>query len=73
MKSKKAKRNEEGWVKRTTINEPKLSEIVGEYERLGFEVLLEPVNLDECAECGKICYGKAVDEFRTVYVRKRPC
>ena len=73
MKSKKAKLNDEGWIKRTTINEPKLSEMVEEYESLGFEVLLEPVNLDECADCGKICYGNDVDEFRTVYVRKRPC
>jgi hypothetical protein len=73
MKSRKAKLDKEGWVKRTTINEPKLSEIVGEYERLGFEVLLEPINLDECAECCRKCFGNDVDKFRNIYVRRRRC
>ena len=31
----------QGWVKRTTIGEPRLSEIVTEYKALGFEVHLE--------------------------------
>jgi hypothetical protein len=60
-----------GWVKRTTIDEPRLSEIVDEYETLGFEVRLEPVNLDELNEGCRRCYGSNVDRFRTVYVRKR--
>ena len=46
MKSRKAELKEEGWEKRTIIAEPKLSEIVAEYESLGFEVRLEPINLD---------------------------
>jgi hypothetical protein len=71
MKSRKAKLKEDGWVKRTTIGEPKLSEIVGEYERLGFEVRLEPVNMNECDKGCRKCYGKDVDKFRTVYVRRR--
>jgi len=34
---------EEGWKRRTVASEPRLSEIVEAYERLGFEVRLEPV------------------------------
>jgi len=61
----------EGWVKRTTIGEPRLSEIVNEYKSLGFEVHLEPVNLDEMDEECRRCYGNEADKFKTVYVRKR--
>ncbi|MGD2066989.1 MAG: hypothetical protein PVI43_07485 [Candidatus Bathyarchaeota archaeon] len=50
-----------------------MSEIVREYESLGFEVLLEPVNLDECDEGCRKCYGKNVDKFKTVYVRRKRC
>ena len=60
-----------GWIKRTTIDEPRLSEIVDEYETLGFEVRLEPVNLDELDENCRRCYRKDVDRFKTIYIRKR--
>ena len=56
---------------RTTIDEPKLSEIVSEYERLGFDVRLEPVNLNDFDEKCLKCYGSKVDKFKTVYVRRR--
>ena len=61
----------QGWVKRTTIGEPRLSEIVAEYKALGFEVRLEPVNLDELDEGCRRCYGAEADKIKTVYVRKR--
>ena len=61
----------EGWIKRTTIREPRLSKIVNDYKSLGFEVHLEPVNLDELDEECRRCYGNDVDKFKTVYVRKR--
>lgn len=60
-----------GWVKRTTIREPRLSEIIDEYKALGFEVHLEPVNLEEMDDECRRCYGKDVDKFKTVYVRKK--
>ena len=59
---------EEGWVKQTTIGEPRLSEIVELYRSLGYEVHLESVKLDE--ECRR-CYESEVDEVKTVYVRKK--
>ena len=40
----------EGWIKRTTIDEPRLSEIILEYESLGYEVRLEPVKLEDLDE-----------------------
>ena len=73
MKSKKAELKEEGWEKRTTIGEPKLSEIVAEYESLGFEVRLEPVNLDELDQNCQKCYERNPDKFMTVYVRRMCC
>jgi hypothetical protein len=42
----------EGKIKRTTINEPRLSKIVSEYKSLGYEVHLEPVKIENlAAEC----------------------
>ena len=44
-----------GWERMTTIDEPRLSELVELYEELGMEVLLRPVSAEElgqeCAEC----------------------
>lgn len=73
MKSRRAELKEEGWEKRTTVGEPKLSKIVAEYESLGFEVRLEPVNLDELDQKCQKCYGRNPDKFRIVYVRRRRC
>jgi hypothetical protein len=64
-------REKEGWLKRTTIDEPRLSEIVEEYESLGYEVRLEPVKLEDIDEKCKKCYEKQVGKIKTVYVRKR--
>ena len=61
----------QGWLKRTTIDEPRLSEITELYKSLGFEVRVEPVKLDELDEDCKKCYENIIDELKTVYVRKR--
>ena len=60
----------EGWIKRTTIDEPRLSEIVSEYESLGYEVHLEPVKLEDLGEECKRCYLSQIDKLKTVYLRK---
>ena len=60
----------EGWIQRTTIGEPRLSEIVELYKSLGYAVRVEPVNLDELNEDCQRCYKNEVDELKTVYVRK---
>jgi len=60
-----------GWIKQTTIGEPRLSEIVELYKSLGYEVRLEPVKLDELDEECRKCYEDEVDKVKTVYVRKK--
>ena len=61
----------EGWIKQTTIGEPRLSEIVELYKSLGYEVRLEPVKLDGLDEECRKCYELEGDEVKTVYVRKK--
>jgi len=74
MAEKKRSRKElekEGWVKQTTIGEPRLSEIVELYKSLGYEVRLEPAKLDELDEECRRCYEGEIDEVKTVYIRKK--
>jgi len=66
-----AKVEKEGWIKQTTIGEPRLSEIVELYESLGYEVRVEPPTLDELDKECRRCYGNEVDELKTVYTRKK--
>ena len=65
--SREEELKKEGWEKRFTIDEPRLSEMVEQYKELGFEVLLEPVDLssEECTSC------IAVDpkRYKTIYTR----
>jgi len=59
----------EGWEKRSTTDEPRLSELVKTYEELGFEVLLVPFDPDVepgCSECMRI----SPQQYRTIYTRK---
>ena len=60
----------EGWIKHTTMDEPRLSEIILEYESLGYEVHLEPVKLEDLGEECKKCYQSQIDKLKNVYVRK---
>ena len=59
----------EGWEKRFTIDEPRLSEMVEQYKELGFEVLLEPVDLSS-VECTS-CMTADPQRYKTIYTRKR--
>ena len=61
----------EGWEKRFTIDEPRLSEMADQYRELGFEVLLEPVDTSsgECITCLK---DPAIhDCYKTIYTRPK--
>ena len=58
----------EGWEKRFTIDEPRLSEMAEQYKELGFEVLLEPV--DPSSEECTVCINSSPDRYRTLYTRK---
>jgi hypothetical protein len=57
------------WTRRTTIDEPRLSELVELYEELGFEVLLRPVDQEELGDACRECYLTAPDLYRTIYTR----
>ena len=59
-----------GWERMTTIDEPRLSELVELYEELGFEVLLRPVSAEELGqECAE-CVLAAPERYRTIYTRR---
>ena len=57
----------EGWEKRSVLDEPRLSEVVELYTELGYEVLLEAVDLSG-PECTR-CFEENPDKFRVVYTR----
>ena len=58
----------EGWVKRTTYDEPRLSEISEMYRELGYEVHLEPFVPDEESDCTE-CMRSQPEKYMTVYTR----
>ncbi|UCD26751.1 MAG: hypothetical protein JSV75_01100 [Candidatus Bathyarchaeota archaeon] len=68
---KKESLEKEGWIRQTTIGEPRLSEIIELYKSLGYEVSLESVNPDDLDEECRRCYEKEINEVKTVYVRKK--
>lgn len=59
----------QGWEKRFTMDEPRLSEMAKQYEELGFEVLLEPVDLssEDCTSC----FAGNPNRYKTLYTRKK--
>ncbi len=61
----------EGWEKRFATDEPRLSEMVEQYQELGFEVLLEPVDTssEECTRC--LTDPAFSDRCRTIYTRRQ--
>jgi len=65
----KGKRLNEGWEKRSTTDEPRLSELVKTYEELGFEVLLVPFDADEEPGCSE-CMKTSPQHYLTIYTRK---
>jgi len=67
--SREEELKKEGWEKRFTIDEPRLSEMVEQYKELGFEVLLEPVDTssEECTTCITAFH----DRYKTIYTRRR--
>ena len=63
----------DGWVRQTTIGEPRLSEIVQNYKAMGFEVHVEEFKTEGesgCTTCFDAGQGMGFS-YGTVYVRKR--
>ncbi|MCX8118462.1 MAG: hypothetical protein N3G78_11080 [Desulfobacterota bacterium] len=59
----------EGWEKRFTMEEPRISEMAAQYEELGFEVLVEP--LDLASEGCTSCFTGDLSRYKTLYTRVR--
>jgi hypothetical protein len=59
----------EGWGKRFTTDEPRLSEAVEQYKQIGFEVLIERVDTSsgECTSCMTVFS----DRYKTIYTRPK--
>ena len=61
---------EEGWIRRFTAEEPRLSEMKELYESLGLEVLLTsatPEDAQECSACVDI--PEFEERYKTIYTR----
>ncbi len=59
----------DGWEKRFTADEPRLSEAVEQYKELGFEVLVDPV--DTSTEACTSCITPFISRYRTIYTRRK--
>jgi hypothetical protein len=63
----------EGWVKQTTIGEPRLSEIVENYKALGYEVHVVEYREPESGEGCNTCFTAGAEMgqvYGDVYIRK---
>ena len=60
----------DGWVRRTTYDEPRLSELVESYRELGFEVGLEEPDAEELEECNA-CFKAGAGKLKTIYTREK--
>ena len=60
----------EGWEKRATYDDPRLSEMVEMYKKIGLEVLLEPINAENEDGCTG-CMQLFPEQFKTIYTRQK--
>ncbi len=70
--NRQAELESQGWVKQFTTDEPRLSEVVAEYQELGFAVHLEPVDplqlpVGDCSRC-LLADG---DRYKDIYTRRK--
>ena len=59
-----------GWEKRAIYDDPRLTEMVELYEKIGLEVHLEPINTENKDGC-IVCMQQNPDRFKIVYTRKK--
>lgn len=58
-----------GWVKRSILDEPRLSEAVEFYREIGFEVKLAEVGQGDPEDC-TICLEGCNNRYRVIYTRQ---
>jgi hypothetical protein len=61
----------EGWERRFTADVQRTEEAVTLYRQLGYEVRAEPVRAAEAGHDCEDCSSLMVDEFKTIYTRKK--
>jgi len=59
----------EGWLKRSILDEPRLSEVVAMYTELGLEVKVVDVKSGDVDGCTS-CLDGAPDRYTVVYTRE---
>jgi hypothetical protein len=59
----------QGWKKKATYDEPRLTEMAKIYEEIGLEVHLEPFKAENEDGCTG-CLQQFPDQFKTIYTRK---
>jgi len=71
---------QEGWTRRFTANEPRLSESVELYRETGFEVRLEPLpGKDACDVCSieenddscRVCFEGVENEYKIIFTKPK--
>jgi len=63
----------EGWIARSTIDEPRLSELAQTYKAIGYEVKIIYSNTPSLSDDCTICFDELTasnKDWGTVYVRK---
>ncbi len=61
---------DEGWEKKATYDDPRLTEMVETYEEIDLEVHLEPFNAENEDGCTG-CMQLFPDQFNTIYTRQK--
>ncbi len=69
MTSREEELTAQGWQKKSTIDEPRLSELVQTYRQIGCEVHLEPFDPVEQPGCSE-CMRDYPESLKTIYIRK---
>lgn len=63
----------QGWIKQTTIGEPRLSEIVENYRSMGYDVHVVEHSVEPAGDGCNTCYsaGAEIDQvYGDVYIRR---
>jgi hypothetical protein len=61
---------QQGWAKKATYDEPRLSEMVDMYDKIGLDVHLEPFNPENEKGCTG-CMQLTPELYKTIYTRKK--
>ena len=60
----------DGWEKRAIYDDPRLTEMVELYEKIGLDVHLEPINTENKDGCTD-CMQQNPKRFKIIYTRKK--